>query len=81
MMLSAIFSAQPSGYPGPGGYTSTSFAVKSVSGPSVDTHSLTVSGPATTTSSSSGSVSNTSTSERAARGSFPWLKGKRASLR
>jgi hypothetical protein len=47
---------------------STSFAAKSVCGPSLDAQSFTISLPVTSTSSASGSVRNTITSWRADSG-------------
>ena len=67
-MLSATFKSTPAGKSELGGYTSTSLAVKSVSGALDDAQSFTISRPVTSTFLPSGAVSNTSTSLRAESG-------------
>ncbi len=60
--------SKPEGKSALGGYTSTSFTVKSVSTASDDAYSVAVMGPTTVTASARGSVWNTTTSLRADSG-------------
>src|ERR1035437_150702 len=67
-MLSAMLRSTPAGKSLLGGYTSISFAVKSVSGALEAAHSLTISLPVTSRPAVNGGVWKTSTSLRAESG-------------